>query len=68
MKRCGTCIYWGDHRGVSIETYAQCLHPLIEVLRAVANAKHIPAALSELEVTTMFKDGGKNCAAYEVHP
>ena len=68
MKRCGMCIYWGDHRGVSIETYAHCLHPITQVMHTVEQAKCLPSAVTTLKIQAMFAYEGTDCPTYEVQP
>ena len=62
-RRCGTCAHY-DQNGPSGK-YGLCFHSITVFMRGNARHNLVPAAFSELEVTTMAPSAGKDCPTWQ---
>ena len=59
-QRCGTCAHY-EKTGIE---FGSCRHPITELMRGLTRYGMIPAAFSELEVTTIKPNFGKDCPTW----
>lgn len=60
-RRCGTCKHYDkEQRSIGF-----CVHPVTVFMRELVRNEMVPFAFSELEVTTLMPNAGKDCPTWQ---